>query len=154
MYSDRNFEIRPREKYVDPEETQTNPSRVFIAVVILFAVLLGAACLGWLWSFTQVNPSTSTSNPQRSRHEYFQEQRRSPARSGGGERSGDPPAERSTATQRGAQEAPQNKVVVAEQGALAPSFQWVMPGRKLHDSGYERSISGGHSIRRKGYEGI
>src|SRR5439155_1931794 len=97
---------------------------IFGAVVISVAVGL-VLFLGL--SFTHGNPSTQPLTERKQND--LQAERRSPARSGGGERSSSPPAERSTPTQStptqgGAQEAPKTEVVVKEQGASAPSFHW------------------------------
>ena len=126
-FTDGNFEL------LDYETNETPPVNapanvgdaglfgiIFGTVVISLAVGVVLLFLGLL---KQGSPSTQPLT-ERKQNEYLQAERRSPARSGGGERSSSPPAERSTPTQRGAQETPQNKVVVAEQGASAPSFHW------------------------------
>src|SRR5712692_1275106 len=138
MYTNRNFELLDYEtNETPPVNTPVNVAdaelfgAIFSAVVISVAVGL-VLFLGL--SFTHGSPSTQPLT-ERKQNEYLQAERRSPARSGGGERSGDRPAERPTPirsgsqaaspTQGGAQEAPQNEVVVEEQGASAPSFHWV-----------------------------
>jgi len=149
MYTNRNFELLPEYRERVPrvprarvQEVQDVDLEAFAAiggaiiqgftylctaVVILFAAGLLVAIVGWLWSFTQTPQHQPLT--ERKQNEYLQAERRSPARSGGGERSSSPPAERSTPTQSrptqgGAQAAPQNEVVVKEQGASAPSFHW------------------------------
>ena len=128
MYTNRNFEL------LDYETNETPPVNapanvgdaglfgiIFGTVVISLAVGVVLLFLGR--SLIQGSPSTQPLT-ERKQNEYLQAERRSPARSGGGERSSSPPAERSTPTQGGAQEAPQHEVVVKEQGASAPSFHW------------------------------
>src|SRR6266849_2237184 len=140
MYSNRNFEIR--EEYVDPDEIQFMPPEfswealgqgiawVFGFVAILFAAGIVVAIVGWIWSFTQVNPPTQP-QAQRSQQEHLQEERRSPARPIGGERSGNPQASGRTQQHRnlpaGTEASPQNQVVqpIEERRASVPVFHWV-----------------------------
>jgi len=136
MYTNRNFELLDYEtNETPPVHTPVNVAdadlfgAIFSAVVISLVVGLVLLFLGR--SLIQGSPSTQPLT-ERKQNEYLQAERRSPARSGGGERSSSPPAERSTPTQstptpirRGAkEEAPKAEVVVAEQGATAPSFHW------------------------------
>src|SRR5712692_8993504 len=136
MYSDRNFEIRPEYRERPPRLPRTQRFRPpedsddlgdlliralfgsFIIVVILFAVLMGAATWGW------VQTLMLTSQPQqlteRGQYEHIQEERGSgsSARPGGGTGNSDPSAGRSTQT--GAQTAPQDEVVLEEGGSNPP----------------------------------
>src|SRR5712692_10966706 len=117
MYTNRNFELLDYEtNETPPVNTPVNVAdaelfgAIFSAVVISVAVGL-VLFLGL--SFTHGNPSTQPLT-ERKQNEYPQAERRSPARSGGGERSSSPPAERSTPTQStpthgGAQEAPKTE---------------------------------------------
>ena len=139
MYTNRNFEL------LDYETNETPPvnAPVNVGDAGLFGIIFGTVVISLVVglvllflgrSLIQGSPSTQPLT-ERKQNEYLQAERRSPARSGGGERSSSPPAERPTPirsgsqaaspTQGGAQEAPQNEVVVKEQGASAPSFHWV-----------------------------
>jgi len=135
MYSDRNFNIRPEFRERLPRvRTQNEDVEAFAEiggmliqgftylcalVVILFAAVLLAAILGWSW--TILKPQTLT---ERRQHVDIQEARGSSARPGGGERSS-PSPESGRSTSTGAQEAPQDEVVLKEKGAAevaAPAF--------------------------------
>jgi hypothetical protein len=120
--TDENFEIRP--EFVDEQDYRrtTSLDRVARAVVLLVAAYVLASALGWFGTIPKPQPSTRSAN------EPAQTDGRSAARPIGGERSSSPSAGRSTPTQRGAQEAPENEVVVEEAGASAPVFQWVCGG--------------------------
>src|SRR5881394_4086006 len=108
MYSDENFEIRT--EFVDRQDYLRTSTHGWVAraVVLLFAACVLAAVLGWFETIPK--PQSST----RSVNEPTQTDGRSPARPIGGERSSDSPVGRSIPTQRGAQEAPENEVVVEE----------------------------------------
>src|SRR5947208_11932874 len=117
MYTNRNFELLDYESTTNETPPVNAPVNagdadlfgiIFGTVVISLAVGVVLLFLGR--SLIQGSPSTQPLT-ERKQNEYLQAERRSPARSGGGERSGDPPAERSTPTQStptqgGAQEAP------------------------------------------------
>src|SRR5207245_6853448 len=126
MYSDRNFEIRP--EYQDPTEAHLRRIGGFdgdtfqvIGILLWIAIVVGIfVVIGSGVRF--LHPQPQQSQTPRSQHEYFQEQRRSPARPGGGERSSSPPVGRSTQTRGAQEEAPQTEVVVEEKGASAPIF--------------------------------
>ena len=123
MYSDENFEIRP--EFVDEQDDRRTSSfdGAARAVVLLVAACVLAVALGWFGTVPKPQPST------RSPNEHIQTDGRSPARPIGGERSSDPPVERSTRAEQGAaQEAPQYEVVVEDTGASAPVFRWVCGG--------------------------
>jgi hypothetical protein len=122
MFTDENFEIR--REFVDEQDYRRTPSLDWVprAVVLLVAAYVLASVLGWLGTIPKPQPSTRRAN------EPTQTDGRSPARPIGGERSSNPSVGRSAPTQRGAQEAPENEVVVVEAGAAAPAFQWVCGG--------------------------
>src|SRR6266498_999495 len=147
MYSDKNFNIKPR--YVEHLPGSNPGTRaelddvfpeivggllhgfsIFLqivlglvgVVVLISAALILVAFLAWCWSWTlpQHKPLT-----QRRDHVDIQEVRGSSARPVGGERSSDPQPGRSTPTQTGAQDASQDEVGLKGRGASAPIFQWV-----------------------------
>src|SRR5713101_3982949 len=110
MYSDRNFEIRSEYRERPPSRPHIQRPRPpedsddlgdlliralfggFIVVVILFAAVMLVAIVGWLWSFTLVNPQHKPLTERSQYEQHLQEERGSSARPSGGGGNSNPSA--------------------------------------------------------------